>query len=91
MGWRRRRILGQVLLESLFLCLVSALFGSVIGVGAISLLAQAPYASQFISATWDVQIFVTAFVTAAVLGILGGLYPAWRAGQLEPAEALRYE
>ena len=62
-----------------------------IGVGAISLLAQAPYASQFVSATWNAQIFVTAFATAVMLGILGGLYPAWRAGQLEPAEALRYE
>jgi ABC-type antimicrobial peptide transport system permease subunit len=90
-GWRRRRILGQVLLESLFLCLVSAVFGSVIGVGAVSLLAQAPYASQFISATWNAQIFVTAFATAVMLGILGGLYPAWRAGELAPAEALRYE
>jgi ABC-type lipoprotein release transport system permease subunit len=26
-----------------------------------------------------------------VLGILGGLFPAWRASRLEPAEALRYE
>jgi ABC-type antimicrobial peptide transport system permease subunit len=90
-GWRRRRILGQVLLESLFLCLVSAIFGSVIGVAAISLIAQAPFVGQFISATWNVQIFVSAFATAALLGVLGGLYPAWRAGQLEPAEALRYE
>lgn len=90
-GWRRRRILGQVLLESLFLCLVSAVFGSVLGVGVVTLIAQAPYASQFISATWNMDIFVSAFVTAAVLGILGGLYPAWRASQLEPAEALRYE
>ncbi len=90
-GWRRRRILSQVLLESLFLCLVSAVFGSAIGVASISLIAQAPLFGQFISATWSVQIFVSAFATAAVLGVLGGLYPAWRAGQLEPAEALRYE
>lgn len=90
-GWRRRRILGQVLQESLFLCLVAGVFGSVLGVLIITLIAQAPYASQFISATWNAGIFVSAFVTALVLGVLGGLYPAWRAGQLEPAEALRYE
>ncbi len=90
-GWRRRRILGQVLMESLFLCLVAAVIGSLLGVGFVTLIAQAPFASQFISATWSVDIFVTAFMTAAVLGILGGLYPAWRASKLEPAEALRYE
>ncbi|MCB0052064.1 MAG: ABC transporter permease, partial [Caldilinea sp.] len=90
-GWRRRRILGQVLLESLFLCLVAAVIGSLLGVGVVTLIAQAPYASQFVSATWSLDIFVTAFITAAVLGILGGLYPAWRASKLEPAEALRYE
>lgn len=90
-GWRRRRILSQVLLESLFLCLVAAVIGSLLGVGVVTLIAQAPFASQFISATWSVDIFVTAFLTAAVLGILGGLYPAWRASKLEPAEALRYE
>jgi len=90
-GWPRRRILSQVLLESLLLCLVSAVFGTVLGVGVVTLIARAPYASQFVSATWRVEIFASAFVTAAALGVLGGLYPAWRAGQLEPAEALRYE
>lgn len=90
-GWRRRRILEQVLLESLFLCIVAAIFGALLGVGVVTLVAQAPYASQFVSATWRLELFVSAFATAAVLGVLGGLYPAWRAGQLEPAEALRYE
>jgi len=26
-----------------------------------------------------------------VLGVLGGLYPAWRASRMQPVEALRYE
>ena len=90
-GWRRRRILGQILLESIFLCLVAATFGSIIGVGLLSLITLAPGMGQFLSAAWNPEIFVSAFVTAGVLAILGGLYPAWRASKLEPAEALRYE
>jgi putative ABC transport system permease protein len=91
LGWRRRRILGQILLESLLLCLVSAVLGSIMGVGLLSLVTMAPGVGQFVTATWSPDVFITAFVTAAVLGILGGLYPAWRASKLEPAEALRYE
>ena len=90
-GWRRRRILGQILLESLFLCLVAATLGSLFGVGLLQLVTLAPGAGQFITATWSLEIFASAFVTAGILGILGGLYPAWRASKLEPAEALRYE
>ncbi len=35
LGWRRRRILRQILLESLLLCIVAAVLGSVIGVGLV--------------------------------------------------------
>lgn len=91
LGWRRRRILGQILLESLLLCLVSAVFGSILGVGLMTLATRAPGMGAFLSATWSADIFVSAFVTAGVLGVLGGLYPAWRASKLAPAEALRYE
>ena len=90
-GWRRRRILGQIMLESLFLCMVAAVLGSAIGVGFMTLITLAPSVGDFLSAKWNPEIFVSAFVTSAVLGIVGGLYPAWRASKLEPAEALRYE
>lgn len=91
LGWRRRRILGQILLESLLLCMVAAILGSAIGVGLMTLLTRIPNFGSYLSATWNTGIFVSAFVTAGVLAILGGLYPAWRASKLEPAEALRYE
>lgn len=91
LGWRRRRILGQILLESLLLCVVSALFGSLLGVGMMSLITMIPMVGSYMSAEWSIEIFVSAFFTAGLLGVLGGLYPAWRASKLAPAEALRYE
>jgi len=91
LGWRRRRILGQILLESLLLCLVAAVLGSLFGVLLMGSITMIPNVGSYLSATWNLQIFGSAFLTAGVLGILGGLYPAWRASKLEPAEALRYE
>ena len=37
------------------------------------------------------QLFVQAITVALVAGIVGGLYPAWRATRMRPVEALRYE
>jgi ABC-type antimicrobial peptide transport system permease subunit len=91
LGWSRRRIVGQILQESLYLCLFSALIGCVLGVLFVTGLAAVPAAGQFISPAWRMETFVTATGVALVLGLLGGFYPAWQASRLLPVEALRYE
>ncbi len=90
-GWEARRILSQILQESLYLCLFAAIAGAIFGVALLTAVAQIPGANQFVAPSWSPQTFITAFVVAIVLGIVGGLYPAWRASQLRPVEALRYE
>jgi putative ABC transport system permease protein len=37
------------------------------------------------------DLFLLALAVALVTGVLGGLYPAWRATRMQPVEALRYE
>ncbi len=41
--------------------------------------------------TIDVQTMLIAFAASIALGVIGSLYPAWRASRTRPAEAMRYE
>ncbi len=91
MGWSRRRIISQVVQESLLLCLVAALFGAIGGVLMMQALTLVPAYGAVMSASWTVATFATAVAVALVLGVLGGLWPALRASRLQPVEALRYE
>jgi len=91
LGWRRGRVLRLILSESLALSLLGGLVGIGMGVAAVLLLrGSIPYMGT-LGVQFSPELFARALVTVAVLGLVGGAYPAWWASRLLPLEALRYE
>ncbi len=66
---------------------ISAGIGIVYGVPA----AAFWYDKTMVPAVLQVKPMVYSFFVAAGIGVLFGLYPAWRAAQLDPIEAMRHE
>jgi putative ABC transport system permease protein len=85
LGARPVHVAAQFLAESTALGLFGGLIGASLGVVAV--LAVAVY--QHWTALLDPRIVLAAPAAGAVTGLLAGLYPALRAGTIEPADALR--
>ena len=87
LGATKRNILAQFLVESLVLCLFGGALGMLLGIAVANALTKL--------AGW--QTYVTmgalalAFGFSAAVGLVFGLWPAWRAARLDPIAALRYE
>ena len=86
-GAKEKNILVQFLIESVLLSLVGGAIGTAVGI-LISKVASA-------LTGWPTQISVlsifVAFAFSALVGIVFGIYPAKKAAQLNPIDALRYE
>jgi putative ABC transport system permease protein len=86
-----QRILAEFLLEALALTLVSGVAGVVFALGVCSLVNRLPLPTMFAGLPVTRATALLAFGTLGMVGILSALYPAHRASQLTPAEALRHE
>ena len=90
-GWKRRRVMMMVLLESLGLSLLGGVLGSIVGWVAVTMLERTEMLRGKLEAEIGPGLFLMALTVALGLGMAGGLYPAWRASRLQPGEALRAE
>jgi len=87
LGATRTNILLQFLVEAVVLCLAGGALGVGLGIGTSTLLRES-FGGQTAMSTSAVAL---AFMFAAGVGILFGVWPAWRASVLDPITALRYE
>ncbi|HWZ51219.1 MAG TPA: ABC transporter permease [Granulicella sp.] len=84
-GATKQTILSQFTLEAMTLCAVGGVIGVLLGAGiALGVTFVLPSA---LSALW----VLAAFLSSCGIGLIFGIYPAWKAANLNPIEALRYE
>ncbi|HWP43670.1 MAG TPA: ABC transporter permease [Blastocatellia bacterium] len=91
LGATARSIQWQFLSEGLFLTLMSGAIGLGLGMGLCALVNLLPMPERFSGMIFTWQMAAFAVGALVVIGALAAVYPARRAAQLPPVEALRYE
>ncbi|MDH6311612.1 putative ABC transport system permease protein [Parabacteroides sp. PFB2-10] len=86
-GAKGRDILAQFLIESILISVTGGIIGVLFGVGAafmVNILVHFPVSIQ----AWTIFL---SFAVCTFTGVFFGWYPAQKAAQLDPIEAIRYE
>jgi putative ABC transport system permease protein len=86
-GARAADILVQFLIEAVTLSAIGGGIGIAMGVGFSELVSYVWHMPTITPFFW----IAVAFISSAVIGIVSGFYPAWKASKLDPIDALRYE
>lgn len=86
-GGKSQSVSRQFLLEAIIISLLGAFFGIILGVMVGNLFSMV-LGTGFV-VPWDWVVY--GIIICTITGLLAGLYPAMKAGKLNPIEALRYE
>ena len=87
LGAQKGDIIMQFLLETIFLTFIGGALGVATGIGIAEVVAK--YAQMPVS--FSIWFILLALVISAMIGILFGTYPAWKAAQQNPIDVLRAE
>ncbi len=87
LGARRSVILTQFLIEAVVICQLGGLLGIFLGLGGGNIVALILDIPMVMPVGWA----IFGLLVTSVIGVIFGVYPAWKAANLDPIEALRYE
>jgi putative ABC transport system permease protein len=90
-GATRRNVLGQFLTEATILSVLGGLIGIAVGAGIARLIAGIPMGNTTLQPVVAGNSILLATLFSLMVGLFFGIYPAYRAAQLNPIDALRYE
>jgi putative ABC transport system permease protein len=87
-GAKGRDIFVQIVVESAVIGVIGGLLGLIASLGVMKLLVAISPAEN--APVLELNNVLISFSFAVVIGVMSGLYPAWKAARIEPIEALRY-
>jgi putative ABC transport system permease protein len=88
LGWRRSRVVRMILWESAMLGFFGGIIGVFLGVIGVQLLKRAPALRGMLEPDLRMDLMLTAIAIAVFVGVLSGVYPAWRSSRVAPSLAL---
>lgn len=86
-GATRKAIVYQFLMEAIFICQLGGFIGLILGVAGGNMIAVWIDTDMVIPYSW----VIGSFFGMTLIGLLFGVYPAYKAARLDPIESLRYE